>query len=102
MLILDSSLRTEWHYKHNNNMNLSISEDKKSQIFGDLKVANTTFNKIYRGDMEDRQPIHTVYGGANLFKSNTTQVLGTIALKSLLHYAPDFIKFGKAFQLNGY
>jgi len=83
-------------------MNLSISENKKSQIFSDLKVANTTFNKIYRGDREDRQPIHTVYGGANLFKSNTTQVLGTIALKSLLHYAPNFIEFGKAFQLNGF
>ncbi|RLD29241.1 MAG: phosphoenolpyruvate kinase [Bacteroidetes bacterium] len=83
-------------------MNLSISKDKKSSIFNDLKVANTTFNKIYRGEREDRQPIHTVYGGANLFKSNTTQALGTIALKSLLHYAPDFIEFGKAFQLNGY
>jgi citrate lyase beta subunit len=84
------------------NMDLSISKDNKSQIFGDLKVANATFNKIYRGDREDRQPIHTVYGGANLFKSNTTQVLGSIALKSLLHYAPNFIEFGKAFQLNGH
>lgn len=83
-------------------MHLSISEDKKSHIFGDLKVANTTFNKIYKGDREDRQPIHTVYGGANLFKSNTTDVLGKIALKSLLLYAPNFIEFGKAFQLNGF
>ncbi len=83
-------------------MKLSISEDKKANIFGDLKIANTTFNKIYRGDREDRQPIHTVYGGANLFKSNTTDVLGRIALKSLLHYAPNFMEFGKAFQLQGY
>ena len=80
-------------------MNLSISEDKKSQIFGDLKVANTTFNQMYRGDREYRQPIHTVYGGANLFKSNTTQVLGAIALKSLLLYAPDFIEFGKRLKI---
>jgi citrate lyase beta subunit len=82
-------------------MNLSISEDKKANIFDDLKTANQTFNKIYRGDREDRQPIHTVYGGANLFKSNTTDVLGTIALKSLLHYAPNFIEFGRAFKLKG-
>ncbi|WP_339752850.1 hypothetical protein [uncultured Winogradskyella sp.] len=82
-------------------MNLSISEDKKANIFDDLKTANQTFNKIYRGDREDRQPIHTVYGGANLFKSNTTDVLGNIALKSLLHYAPNFIEFGKAFKLKG-
>jgi citrate lyase beta subunit len=83
-------------------MNLSISEDKKASIFSDLKTANLAFNKIYRGDREDRQPIHTVYGGANLFKSNTTQVLGGIALKSLLHYAPNFVEFAQAFQLNGH
>ncbi|PCI06628.1 MAG: phosphoenolpyruvate kinase [Flavobacteriaceae bacterium] len=83
-------------------MKQSISAEKKANIFGDLKIANTTFNKIYRGDREDRQPIHTVYGGANLFKSNTTDVLGGIALKSLLHYAPNFMEFGKAFQLQGY
>ena len=82
-------------------MNLSISEAEKSQIFNTLKTANLTFNKIYRGDREDRQPIHTVYGGANLFKSNTTDVLGNIALKSLMHYAPNFVEFGKAFQLRG-
>ena len=82
-------------------MNTSISEDKKDAIFNDLKTANQAFNKIYRGDREDRQPIHTVYGGANLFKSNTTDVLGGIALKSLLHYAPNFIEFGKAFELKG-
>jgi citrate lyase beta subunit len=66
-----------------------------------LSTANQAFNKIYRGDREDRQPIHTVYGGANLFKSNTTDVLGDVALKSLLHYAPNFVEFGKAFQLKG-
>ncbi|NNK60274.1 MAG: phosphoenolpyruvate kinase [Flavobacteriaceae bacterium] len=83
-------------------MNLSISEAIKSNIFGDLKIANDNFNKIYRGDREDRQPIHTVYGGANLFKYNTTQALGQVALKSLLKYAPNFVEFGRAFQLNGH
>ncbi|OUS03540.1 phosphoenolpyruvate kinase [Flavobacteriales bacterium 33_180_T64] len=82
-------------------MNLSISENKKESIFSDLRNANQAFNKIYKGDREDRQPIHTVYGGANLFKSNTTDILGNIALKSLLHYAPNFIEFGKAFKLKG-
>ncbi|WP_456437746.1 DUF6986 family protein [Psychroserpens sp.] len=82
-------------------MKLSISQDKKASIFNELKNANQAFNNIYKGDREDRQPIHTVYGGANLFKSNTTDVLGNIALKSLLHYAPNFVEFGKAFQLKG-
>ena len=83
-------------------MKTTISKDSKESIFGDLQLANQAFNKIYKGDREDRQPIHTVYGGANLFKYNTTGALGASALKSLLTYAPNFIAFGKAFQLQGY
>ncbi len=83
-------------------MKLTISENNKTTIFGELKIANQTFNNIYKGDREDRQPIHTVYGGANLFKSNTAEALGNVALKSLLAYAPNFIEYGKAFQLQGY
>lgn len=82
-------------------MKLSITPDKKVHVFNSLKFANQAFNKIYKGDREDRQPIHTVYGGANLFKSNTTDVLGKVALKSLLHYAPNFVEFGQAFRLRG-
>ena len=83
-------------------MKTTISNDSKESIFGDLQIANQAFNKIYKGDREDRQPIHTVYGGANLFKYNTVGTLGNNALKSLLAYAPNFIAFGKAFQLQGY
>jgi len=83
-------------------MKLSILNKDKATIFDNLKIANLTFNKIYKGDREGRQPIHTVYGGANLFKYNTALQLGKIALKSLVTYAPNFIAFGKAFQLNGY
>ncbi len=82
-------------------MNLSITEKSKNSIFNELGVANKAFNKIYKGDREDRQPIHTVYGGANLFKSNTTKSLGKVALNSLLTYAPNFIEFAKAFNLQG-
>lgn len=83
-------------------MKLTIPTDKKNNIFGELTIANQSFNNIYKGDREDRQPIHTVYGGANLFKYNTAEALGKVALKSLLTYAPNFIEFGKAFQLQGY
>ena len=83
-------------------MKLTISENKKASIFGDLQVANQAFNAIYKGDREDRQPIHTVYGGANLFTSTTAEALGKVALKSLLTYAPNCIEFGKAFGLRGH
>ena len=36
-----------------------------------------------------RQPIHTVYGGAHLFKSDTAARLGATALRVMQEYAPD-------------
>ena len=36
-----------------------------------------------------RQPIHTVYGGAHLFKAQTPARLGEAALRALGDYAPD-------------
>jgi citrate lyase beta subunit len=36
-----------------------------------------------------RQPIHTVYGGAHLFKADTAARLGATALRALDEYAPD-------------
>ncbi len=36
-----------------------------------------------------RQPIHTVYGGAHLFKADTAAKLGAAAIKTLDAHAPD-------------
>src|SRR5258706_594726 len=41
------------------------------------------------GERPARQPVHTVYGGAHLFTSDTTAKLGAIALRTLREYAPD-------------
>jgi citrate lyase beta subunit len=38
---------------------------------------------------EMRQPVHVVYGGAHLFKSDTTRKLGTLAERAVAEYAPD-------------
>lgn len=36
-----------------------------------------------------RQPIHTVYGGAHLFKADTAAKLGAAAIRALNEHAPD-------------
>ncbi len=82
-------------------MNLSISSSTKEQIFSKLRKANLDFQKIYPGDRSDRQPVHTVYGGADLFKHNTAEFLSEKAVKSLLTYAPNFMVFGNVFHLKG-
>src|SRR6185437_2970876 len=48
-----------------------------------------------------RQPVHTVYGGAHMFKADTARKLGDIALRTLDEYAPDFAAFARAIDLPG-
>src|SRR4051812_1992591 len=47
-----------------------------------------------------RQPVHTVYGGAHLFKPDTTARLGTLALRTLREYAPDAPALARALGLD--
>ena len=82
-------------------MNLSIADIERDILMNALKTANLSFQKTYPGDKPDRQPVHTVYGGANLFKSDTCIKLGEIALKNLLTFAPDFVTLAKVLELEG-
>src|SRR5580698_955654 len=54
-----------------------------------LEQANLEFSRRYPGDSGSRQPVHTVYGGAHLFKSDLCQKMGAIAERTLIEYAPD-------------
>ena len=80
-------------------MKHTIPSKKRKQLFDKLKKANTAFQKTYPGDRPERQAVHTVYGGANLFKYDSAATLGERALETFNTYAPDFISFGKIFGL---
>ena len=54
-----------------------------------LAAANRRIAAAYPGDSGDRQPVHTVYGGAHLFRADTAQKLGSIARAALAEHAPD-------------
>jgi citrate lyase beta subunit len=83
-------------------MKLSIANDKKKHILDELGVANLAFQQVYPGDKPDRQPVHTLYGGANLFKADTCIRMGDIALQNLQTYAPDFVSLAKVLRLQGH
>ncbi|MBS1579716.1 MAG: phosphoenolpyruvate kinase [Bacteroidetes bacterium] len=78
---------------------MTIPQSKKEHLFNSLSKANTAFQQIYPGDRSDRQPVHTLYGGANLFKSDAALSLGERALEILETYAPNHEIFGKVFGL---
>jgi hypothetical protein len=59
----------------------------------ELSKANVAFRSAYPGDAGHRQPVHTFYGGAHLFRADTSERLGALARKALTDYAPDAAVF---------
>ncbi len=50
----------------------------------------------YPGESNRRQAVHTVYGGAHLFKAESAQRLSEVALRALKEYAPDATTLAEA------
>ena len=65
-------------------------------VVQDLAEANARFAHQYPGDSPERQPVQTVYGGAQIFKADTAAKLGVVALRALQENAPDAAAFAKA------
>ncbi len=64
-----------------------------------LRTSNTATASQYPGETGDRQPVHTVYGGAHLFRSDTARKMGSVALSVLDEYAPDADALARTFGL---
>ena len=62
-------------------------------------MAMAGFVNRYPGESGRRQPVHTVYGGAHLFKSDTAVRLGQLAVRSFEAFAPDAATFAAALNL---
>jgi citrate lyase beta subunit len=62
-----------------------------------LAAANDEFTRKFPGESGDRQPVHSVYGGAHLFKFDTCRKFGTLAEKAVNEYAPDAEAFAEMF-----
>src|SRR3954465_361399 len=66
-----------------------------------LRRANDAFARRYPGEGGARQPAHTVYGGAQLFRSDSTVKLGPVARRALADYAPDAATLAAAVGMPG-
>jgi citrate lyase beta subunit len=82
-------------------MKTSLTHDEVAAVTRRLDPILTTFTNRFPGESGARQPIHTVYGGAHLFKSDTTVKLGALALRSLNEHAGDPFTFARAIGLTG-
>jgi hypothetical protein len=82
-------------------MKTSLTEEATREVTHRLQEANAAFAQKYPGETGRRQPVHTVYGGAHLFKKDSAQRLGALSQRALAQFAPDFVTFAKAINLPG-
>lgn len=80
---------------------ISLSPDVVEQACGPIALADAAFAQRYPGASGARRPVHTVYGGAHLFRADLAQKLGAAAIASLETYAPDALTFALALGLPG-
>jgi citrate lyase beta subunit len=77
----------------------SFTSRDLSAIVAPLRRANAHVVRDYPGERGDRQPVHTVYGGAHLFTADTAAKFGAMALAALDEYAPTAAALGEALKL---
>ena len=77
----------------------SLTSEQLNPLLSLLESSNGEFNARFPGVRIQRQPVHTVYGGANLFKSGTTTKLSNLAQSHFKTYAPDHRIMAEMFGL---
>lgn len=80
-------------------MKTTLSHETSGKVLSALGAANCEFLQHYPGESDRRQAVHTVYGGAHLFRADTASRLGTVALASLEEHAPDAAKLAEVLEL---
>ncbi len=66
-----------------------------------LQDVELRFAQQHPGDTDRHQPVHTFYGGAQLFRAGSIQKMGARALRTLEEYAPHFGALARALRLPG-
>jgi citrate lyase beta subunit len=82
-------------------MKITLNLESLQPLNTRLAHVHLAFAADYPGPRNARQPVHTVYAGAQLFHHDTCRRLGGHALATLDDYAPTFVAFAKAIGLDG-
>jgi citrate lyase beta subunit len=77
-------------------MKTSLNGDSTGSARTLLKDANLSFTKHYPGVSSHRQPVHTVYGGAQIFTADTARKMSEASLKILHTYAENGSRLARA------
>lgn len=82
-------------------MKTTLTPDAIGLISDSLRRLGADIQRAYPGESPARQPVHTVYGGAHLFRHDSARRLGELALRSLREHAPDARTLADAVGMSG-
>ncbi len=77
-----------------------LTENDYRRIEPQIEQTEERFKDFYRGDTGQRQPVHTVYGGAHLFKADSAARLGRLAMNLLDTYGAGSESFVSLFDIS--
>jgi citrate lyase beta subunit len=81
-------------------MSTSLDPKMLAEASAALREANLAFATAHPGESPGRQPVHTVYGGAQLFSADSAPKLGAIALRAMDQYADEPSALGAALGIH--
>ena len=82
-------------------MSVLLTTELTREIVARMNKANASLNARFPGESPARQPVHTVYGGAQIFRAETARKLGDAARTALKEYAPTSGILAKVLGIEG-
>jgi citrate lyase beta subunit len=70
-------------------LSTTLSAEIIEEACAPLALAGAVFAQRYPGGTGARRPVHTMYGGAHLFRADLAQKLGAAAIRTFQEHAPD-------------
>lgn len=83
-------------------MTTSLPEEIITKITSPLERSLDHLAQIFPGETGRRQPVHTVYGGAHLFRSDAAARLGQLAVRAFELFADDPDSFGQILGIHSH
>jgi citrate lyase beta subunit len=81
---------------------MTLGDEQLAPVYKALKQGNDEFARRFPGVAVARQPVHTVYGGAHLYKPGAAAKLAKLARDHLQLYAPGPGDLAMALGFRGY
>jgi citrate lyase beta subunit len=70
-------------------MKTTLTDETIESLAQPLRAANAAVARRWPGESGRRQPVHVVYGGAQLFRSDSAPKIGAVARRAMEEHAPD-------------